>query len=92
MIQTWVADFFDTPAYAELPQPAKEYAERILPVFLRRACKERGVEPAELEEADLKTGLLEGVGGAGAARFGAVGRPGDVRGLFGVDAGTGPPR
>ena len=62
MIANWIGDFLDTVAYAELPQPAKEYAEPILSAFLERACGERGVEPAELEEADLKAGLLEGVG------------------------------
>lgn len=61
-VAAWVSDFAETAAYRELPQPAKEYADEILPAFLTRACEERGVEPGDLEEGDLKTGLLEGVG------------------------------
>ena len=63
MILGWVSDFTDTPAYRELPPAAKEYAETILPAFLKRACAERDVPPAEIEESDLKPALLEGVGG-----------------------------
>jgi len=61
-IAAWVGDFAESPAFAALPAPAKEYAEEILPRFLRRACEERDVAPADLEEGDLKPGLLEGVG------------------------------
>ncbi|MHC4409772.1 MAG: SEC-C metal-binding domain-containing protein [Planctomycetota bacterium] len=61
-IATWVGDFFDTPAFAALPQPAKEYAEQVLPRFLGRACEQRDVAPAELVEGDMKPALLEGVG------------------------------
>ena len=63
MIAGWVSDFLDTTAYRVLPPAAKEYAETILPVFLKRACAERDVPPAEIEESDLKPALLEGVGG-----------------------------
>ena len=63
MIAGWISDFTDTPAYRELPPAAKEYAETILPAFLKRACAEREVPPAEIEESDLKPALLEGVGG-----------------------------
>ena len=62
-IDTWTSDFADTPAFRELAAPAKEYASTILPVFLARACAARDVEPADVEESDLKDGLLEGVGG-----------------------------
>ena len=63
MIAGWVSDFADTTAYRELPLAAKEYAEQILPAFMKRACAERDVPPAEIEESDLKPALLEGVGG-----------------------------
>ena len=61
-IESWISDFADTPAYRELPQPAKEYAPVILPAFLKHACARRDVAPGEIEEADLKSALLEGVG------------------------------
>jgi len=62
-IAAWTGDFPGTPAWNELPAPAKEYAEAILPRFLALACDERDVGPADLVEADLKPALLEGVGG-----------------------------
>lgn len=61
-IAAWVSDFAGTTAFAGLPAPAKEYAEEILPRFLARACEERGNAPADLDEPDFKTALLEGVG------------------------------
>ena len=60
-IETWVSDFADSTAFAELTAPAKEYAAVILPAFLGHACKQRDVTPADLEESDLKPALLEGV-------------------------------
>jgi hypothetical protein len=59
----WIGDFLDTDAFRGLAAPAKEYAEEILPAFLLRACDERGVGPADIEEPDLKPALLDGVGG-----------------------------
>ena len=61
-IANWVGDFGDTATYRELPPPAKEYAQEILPAFLERACAERDVAPGDLIESDLKPALLEGVG------------------------------
>jgi len=61
-IAAWTSDFADTPAWRELPAPAMEYAEEVLPAFLARACGQRDVDPGELEEADLKAALLDGVG------------------------------
>jgi len=60
-IETWASDFADTDAYRALPAPAQEYAARILPAFLLRACEERDVSPDGIEAADLKPALLEGV-------------------------------
>jgi len=62
VIRNWVGDFVETAAYRALPAPAKEYADEILPAFLKRACSERDVPPGEIEESDLKPALLEGVG------------------------------
>ena len=61
-IATWASDFLETAAYGDLPAPAKEYAQEILPAFLERACAERDVEPRDIQESDLKPALLEGVG------------------------------
>ena len=57
-IANWVGDFGDTAAYRELPAPAKEYAQEVLPAFLERACGARDVEPGAIVEADLKPALL----------------------------------
>ncbi len=61
-IDNWVSDFFDTDAYLRMTPGAKEYAAHILPAFLGAACKARNVAPDALGEADLKAGLLDGVG------------------------------
>jgi len=61
-IAAWAGDFLDTAAFHSLPAPAKEYAEEILPAFLAKACEVRDVAPADIEEADLKPALLDGVG------------------------------
>ena len=70
-IANWVSDFADTSAFAELAAPAKEYASEVLPAFLQRACEHRGVAPEDVEEEDLKHGLLDGAG--------ALALPGSVR-------------
>ena len=46
----WASEFTESAAYRELPQPAKEYAEEILPVFLSHACGVRGVAPGDVYE------------------------------------------
>ena len=61
-IASWASDFLETAAYRELPAPAKEYAQEVLPAFLARACAERNVEPGDILESDLKPALLEGTG------------------------------
>ncbi|MHC4938688.1 MAG: SEC-C metal-binding domain-containing protein [Planctomycetota bacterium] len=64
-IATWVGDYCESAAFAAMPQPAKEYAEEVLPAFLRRACEERDAAPGDVIESDMKPALLEGVGGLG---------------------------
>ena len=70
-IANWVSDFCASATFEELPAPAKEYAEQVLPVFVERACAVRDVPPADLEEGDLKPALIDGVG--------ALALPGPVR-------------
>ena len=60
-IATWVSDFCDTQALLQQPPLVREYAPEVLGAFLERACAQRDVEPDEIEEADLKPALLEGV-------------------------------
>ena len=61
-IGNWVGDFLDAPAFREQPPLAREYAPEVLPAFLEAACAARDVGPEDVEEADLKEALLEGVG------------------------------
>jgi hypothetical protein len=61
-IDSWVSDFFDTETFRAAAAGAKEYAPQFLPTFLAKACDVRDVSPDELEEADLRVGLLDGVG------------------------------
>jgi len=61
-IAVWVSDFAESATYRELPPAAKEYAPQVLPVFLESACAVRDVEPGDVEEPDLKSALLDGVG------------------------------
>ncbi len=70
-IANWVGDFADSSAFQPLPAPAKEYAGEILPAFLNHACSHRDIEPGDIEEADIKSALLDGVG--------ALMLPGSVR-------------
>ncbi len=60
-IESWVDDFCASSRFRDHPSPAREYAPEVLVRFLQDACNARDVEPAALEEPDLRSGLLEGV-------------------------------
>ena len=60
-IENWVDDFCASTRFRDHPTPAREYASEVLVRFLTTACAARDVEPAEVEEPDLRAGLLEGV-------------------------------
>ncbi len=60
-IENWVGDFCGSSGFRDHASPAREYAPEILARFLTTACAARDVDPAEVEEADLRAGLLEGV-------------------------------
>ena len=60
-IEHWVDDFCASTRFRDHPSPAREYAPEILVRFLSVACASRDVEPAEVEEPDLRFGLLHGV-------------------------------
>ncbi|MCU0724697.1 MAG: SEC-C domain-containing protein [Planctomycetes bacterium] len=60
-IESWVDDFCRSAGFLNHASPAREFAPEILVRFLSTACAARDVEPAEVEEPDLRSGLLEGV-------------------------------
>jgi SEC-C motif-containing protein len=60
-LENWASDFVGSPAAERFPAGVREYASQVCAALLSRACEARGVEPEEVEEADLKVGLLEGV-------------------------------
>ncbi|HEY7862033.1 MAG TPA: SEC-C metal-binding domain-containing protein [Thermoanaerobaculia bacterium] len=62
-IENWASDFCASPRFAEVKGAVREHAANVLVAFLSRACESRGKDPGEVEEPDVKAGLLEGVGG-----------------------------
>lgn len=60
-IENWVEEFCASSRFRDHPSLAREYAPEILVRFLGTACAVRDVDPAEVEEPDLRAGLLEGV-------------------------------
>jgi hypothetical protein len=61
LIENWVDDFCASARFRDHPSLAREYAPEVLVRFLTAACAARDVEPGELEEPDLRAGLLDGV-------------------------------
>lgn len=60
-IENWVGDFCSSDALRSAPAGTHEYAGQILATFLSTACDAREVEPDELEESDVRAGLVDGV-------------------------------
>ncbi len=60
-IEGFVSDFCESAAIREHGGLVREYAPEVLVAFLSAACAARDVDPAEIEEADLKPALLQGV-------------------------------
>lgn len=61
-IDNWVSDFCGGDAVRAFPGGIREFAQEVLTTFLAGACEHRGVEPEDLEEPDLKHGLINKVG------------------------------
>jgi len=60
-IESWVSDYcLSTRATAHKPL-VREYAPQVLCAFLEAGCGARDVDPADLEERDMKPALLAGV-------------------------------
>lgn len=57
-IENWVGDFCSTDAMLAFHSKLREHAPAILVKFLVTACERRSLEPAEIEEADVKAALL----------------------------------
>ena len=60
-VALWVSDFVGSEAIRAHTPLVREYAPQVLTVFLEAACAHRDVDPADVEEQDLKPALLEGV-------------------------------
>ena len=60
-LANWAADFSHGDRISLFPPPVQGVAQEVLETLLTTACARRGVEPAELDEADLKHALLEHV-------------------------------
>ena len=57
-IENWVSDFCMTDGLAPFLAETREAAAPVLLTFIKEACGLRGVEPEEIEEADVKAALL----------------------------------
>lgn len=71
-IESWAADFADTPAYASLSPACKQAAVPLAAQFLRAACESEGVGPEEVGEAGFRAAMFE--------RIPALELPDEVRG------------
>jgi len=60
-IENWVSDFCASDRFAQVKGAVGEHAAAVLVAFLSGACDARGKEPGEVEEPDVKAGLLDGV-------------------------------
>jgi hypothetical protein len=60
-IENWVGDFCASPRFLEAKSAVREQAAPLLQAFLARACEARGRAPDDVEESDVRAGLLEGV-------------------------------
>lgn len=59
-IQNWATEFSDQDDLRSFSHLVQESAREIAGTFILSACSGRNVEPDQLTESDLKTGLLQG--------------------------------
>ena len=59
-IANWVAEYVHSDCLLRFAAPTRERAERILSAFLTTACRHGDCGPEDVDEADVKAGLLEG--------------------------------
>ncbi len=60
-IENWVSDFVGSDAFRAFSGAVEEFAVPVLVEFLSAACDHRGVDVADVEDADLRCALLERV-------------------------------
>lgn len=60
-IENWAADFLHSDAAREFTPDVVQAGGEVLTAFMAAACEARGVEPADIEEADVRGALLEHV-------------------------------
>jgi len=58
-IENWVSDFCMSTQARQVAPSLREHAPAVLVEFIAAACEARGVEPDEIEEADVKAALIE---------------------------------
>lgn len=58
-IENWVGDFCSGDEVRRFSAAAREHAPTVLVEFLVGACEARDVSAAEIEEPDVKAGLME---------------------------------
>lgn len=61
MLTNWAADFAHGDRISLFPTPVQGVAQAVLETLLTTACERRSVEPAALDEEDLKHAMLEHV-------------------------------
>jgi|SRR5688572_16204652 len=71
-IDTWAADFADTPAFGSLPPSDKVAAVTLAAEFLRAACEAENAAPDAVGEAGFRTAMMD--------RIPLLELPDDVRG------------
>lgn len=57
-IEYWVSEFCGGDELNAFDQTVREAAQSLLERFMKAACATRGVEPGDVEEADLRHALL----------------------------------
>jgi len=58
-IENWVADFVHSDDATQFSSSIREFAPEILTTFLLTACEARGVDPGDIEQADVRSALLQ---------------------------------
>src|SRR3954469_18486135 len=57
-IENWVSDFAVSDAMRSFSPAIRDVAGAVLLIFLKGACENRGIEPEDLEESDVRAALL----------------------------------
>jgi hypothetical protein len=60
-IANWVGDFCDSERAARVGAAVQPVASAVLAEFLSAACARRDVEPDEIDEADVRFAMVEGI-------------------------------